>query len=334
MNPSPETLAARALPNRRDMLALSAAVAGFATATWARGASEEATWTDPARSRQIPVLVRWPDPNLPVPPGGRPLVIYSHGLGGTRDGGSRWGEAWAGAGLVVLHLQHPGSDLEAVRGAGGLRQALRPRELVERMADVNFALDEVKRLAAGGADRRWSAVRTERVGMAGHSFGALTTFAVAGQRYGRGNLGGRMDESQVAAFIALSPNPPQGDARTALAGVTRPMLCITGTEDGDVVGTKVTPEHRASVYEALPAGRKALLVLKDADHMTFAGNWRGGRSPLQRPPAAVQREPAHHELVAAITTDWWRGWLLGDTTARGRLAQPQGLTPADVWKLG
>lgn len=30
-----------------------------------------------------------------------------------------WGEAWAAAGFAVLHLQHPGSDFEAVRAGAG-----------------------------------------------------------------------------------------------------------------------------------------------------------------------------------------------------------------------
>ena len=62
------------------------------------------TWVDAARQREVPVKLRWPDAS--VHPGQRPLVLFSHGLGGTRQGGLVWGEAWATAGFVVLHLQH------------------------------------------------------------------------------------------------------------------------------------------------------------------------------------------------------------------------------------
>ena len=30
-----------------------------------------------------------------------------------------WREAWAAAGFAVLHLQHPGTDFEAVRAGAG-----------------------------------------------------------------------------------------------------------------------------------------------------------------------------------------------------------------------
>ncbi len=71
-------------------------------------------WTDAARSRTVPLRVRWPDG-----PGPWPLLLFSHGLGGSRDGGELWGEAWCEAGFVVIHLQHPGSDIAVVvRGHG------------------------------------------------------------------------------------------------------------------------------------------------------------------------------------------------------------------------
>jgi hypothetical protein len=36
-----------------------------------------------------------------------PLVLFSHGLGGSVDAGTQWAEAWAAAGVATLHLQHP-----------------------------------------------------------------------------------------------------------------------------------------------------------------------------------------------------------------------------------
>jgi len=56
------------------------------------------------------------------------VVLFAPGLGGTSAGGAvwawsvgrgSWGEAWAAAGFAVLHLQHPGSDFEAVRARAG-----------------------------------------------------------------------------------------------------------------------------------------------------------------------------------------------------------------------
>lgn len=302
------------------------------------GITEDDTWQDRARQRNVPVRIRWPAENLPMPPGGRPVVLFSHGLGGTVDGGERWGQAWCAAGLVVVHLQHPGSDLEAVRRVArsfsdqaGLRRAAGPEQLLARLEDVVFALDEMQRRRAAGIGR-WAQARVGAVGMSGHSFGAHTTLGMAGQRY-PGHPG--MDEPRLAAFVAFSPTlPARGNPEQAFARLTRPLLCLTGTHDDDVVGNGATPERRVGVFAALPPGRKAQLVLEDADHMTFAGHvgLRGEALARHAPARALQAQ--HHALVAAITADWWRAHLMGDAQALGRLTQPSGLAAGDRWQTG
>ena len=302
------------------------------------GVTEDDTWQDRARQRSVPMRIRWPAESAPMPPGGRPVVLFSHGLGGTAAGGERWGQAWCAAGLVVVHLQHPGSDLEAVRRVArsfsdqaGLRRAAGPEQLLARLEDVVFALDEMQRRQAAGSGR-WSEARVQAVGMSGHSFGAHTTLGTAGQRY-PGHPG--MDEPRLAAFMAFSPTlPARGDPAQAFARLTRPLLCITGTHDDDVAGNGATPERRMGVFAALPQGRKAQLVLEDADHMTFAGNAGLRGEALARHAPARTLQAQHHALVAAITTDWWRAHLLGDAQALGRLTQPASLAPGDRWQTG
>lgn len=329
---------------------LAAAAAALCRTSPARGESEpraepspvpepiDETWTDTRRGRRVPLRIRWPAAGTPLPPGGHPVVLFSHGLGGTVAGGEVWGRAWAAAGLVVLHLQHPGSDLAAVRGVArdfsdreGLRQAIGPAQLMARLADVGFVLDEVARRQAAGVDR-WAEVRPTVIGMSGHSFGAHTTLGMAGQRY-PGHPG--IDEPRLAAFVAFSPTLPANmDPVRAFERLTRPLLCITGTRDDDVVGVGATPERRMRVFDALPAGRKAQWVLQDADHMTFAGQTGRAVAILARSAEAQALQSLHHAQVAAVTSDWWRAWLLDDVAARARLAPPRVLAPGDRWQAG
>ena len=292
------------------------------------------TWIDTSRKRALPVRLRWPDPGLY--PGERPVVLFSHGLGGTRDGGAVWGEAWASAGFVVLHLQHPGSDLAAVRAVAssfadkaGLRAAAGPAQLVARLQDVGFVLDEISRRHAAGQDR-WATVRRTAVGMSGHSFGAHTTLAMAGQRYAASD---GVNEPRIASFIAFSPTVPAlGDAQRAFDRMIRPLLSATGTRDQDVMGNGATPDRRMAVFAALPPGGKGHLVLQDADHMTFGGQQGRAVDIVQRESVARDLQAAHHALVATITTDWWRATLQDDSAARARLATPAGLRAGDLWQ--
>lgn len=299
---------------------------------------EDQIWRDEARQRDVPVRLRWPAHGAPPGQAGLPVLLFSHGLGGTRAGGSVWGEAWAQAGFLVVHLQHPGSDLDAVRVAGSaftdpssLRRLGSAQQPLARLKDVTFALDELARRKAR-AEGPWASVQAEQVGLSGHSFGAYTTLGMAGQRY-PGFEG--VNEPRLAAFMAFSPSmPAAGDAARAFEHITRPTLCLTGSRDSDVAGTGATPQQRMAVFAALPAGAKSQLVLKDADHMTLAG--QTGAAVEIIPRAAVTRElqALHHLAVATISTDWWRANLLNDLAARARLARPSMLAAGDVWQTG
>lgn len=168
--------------------------------------------------------------------------------------------------------------------------------------------------------------------MSGHSFGAQTTLGMAGQRF-PGFLG--LTENRLASFMAFSPAVPlQMPARRSFEPVDRPVLSITGTLDGDVVGVGNTAERRRAVFGALPAGRKAHLVLKDADHMTFAGQTGRAAEIIPREAVSRDRQSAHHALVARITTDWWLATLTDDAPARERLQMPAGLLTGDLWERG
>lgn len=320
---------------RRDCLQGGLALALSAGGTPAVHAAtvKDGHWQDAARGRRVPWRLRLPESDGPWP-----LVVFSHGLGGSVDGGTVWGEAWASAGLAVLHLQHPGSDTDTLRqGLRTLKAAASAEQLVARVLDVRFVLDELARRAAA-AEAPWSRLRADAIGLCGHSFGAQTTLAIAGQRFPVAAAGGAAADPRPRAFIAFSPSQPRGgrvDLSQTFGAIARPMLLLTGSEDGDPFGSYDSGEPRAAVYDGLPPGQRALLWLDGADHMTFGGQVLRHTpllGPLRRHGPAAQRQVAHHALVARITTDWWRAQLLGDAQARDALRQPAGLGSLDRWR--
>src|SRR5262245_19421167 len=63
------------------------------------------TVKDTDRDREIPIRV-----NLPAKKEAAPVVLFSHGLGGSRAGSKYLGDHWAARGYLSVFLQHPGSD--------------------------------------------------------------------------------------------------------------------------------------------------------------------------------------------------------------------------------
>jgi predicted dienelactone hydrolase len=281
-----------------------------ALAVPARAEAERATWRDAARQRDIPVLLR-----LPAAPGPRPLVILSHGLGGSREGLGYLGRGLAEAGFIALHLQHPGSDEAVWRGAPDGRAALVGAVLdvgnaEARLRDGIFAVDEALRRAASPRDPLHGRVDAARLAVAGHSFGAWTVQHLLGQRLPGGDRGLPLPERRLRAGIALSPSPPRGlPARAAFARVAVPILHVTGTEDhGFIEGT--TPAEREIPFRAIEGAPQALVVFRGARHIAFADE-----------PAAGMRwaDPAFHARTAALGVLFLDAMLNGDTDARAAL---------------
>jgi predicted dienelactone hydrolase len=292
-------------------------------------------WTDPVRQRSLPLRLRLPPGDRPVP-----LVLFSHGLGGSVEAGTLWAQAWAASGIATLHLQHPGSDRAVfLRGAQAMRAAATGEQLMQRVADVRFVLLELQRRQADEPEFL-ARLRLTTIGLAGHSFGAHTTLAVAGQRAGRA---GALDLSdpRPRAFAAFSPAMPDFPSETAFEAMRRPTLCLTGSLDGDPLAPPGSGDRaargdwRRAVFDALPAPDKAELWLADADHMTFGGQMLEsfGFIERQRPDAARAQAARHRALIAEVSTLWWRAQLLDDAAARRALGQPPaGLGTGDAWR--
>ncbi len=308
---------------------------------------------DAARQRDVPVLIRIPAGNGPWP-----VVLYSHGLGDTRQAGELWGDAWRAQGIAVVHLQHPGSDMEVLREGGpqALRDAASPEQLLARLRDVRFVMDEVAR-APSRKDSPLAALRIDALGVAGHGFGAQAVQALAGQRLPDG---ADHSDGRPLAFLALSPTPAKAvGGSSPFAEVSRPVLAVTGSLDADPVSGARGGESRVAIYDSLPAGRRALLWLDGADHQTFSGNSPRRQAALaaaaaaaaavaasdtaavvsaaapaasRRDSLASDREGKHHALVARLSAVWWKLHLSGDTSVIAALKAPAGLGPGDRWK--
>lgn len=277
--------------NRRHCLRLgaAAALAAFATTRSAWAASQagalafetlDLDWADARRQRAVPVRLYLPQLSGLTPP--LPLVVFSHGIGGSRRGYTWLGQNFARHGIASLHLQHVGSDRALWTGnvfslVGRLQGAAQDAEAVARVQDLRFALDT---LLAGEMAGRFD---TRRIAAGGHSYGANTTLLASGARVPRD--GGVVDlvDARVRAAIVISAPPFYGDDDPGpiLASVAVPSLHVTATEDViRIPGYFSGAEDRVKVFEATGSARKWLAVYAGGSHSMFTDRQGTGGATL------------------------------------------------------
>lgn len=284
MNPPPHAPLNRRRRQVNAMLLAALAappLAARAQATEAPHRLIDFDWVDPARSRPVPARLYWP--RAAASDGSVPLMVFSHGIGGSRRGYSYLGRHWSARGVASLHVQHVGSDSTLWRGnpfgvVGRLQAAAQETEAIARAADVRFALDrlldeELGYLAAT-VDRR-------RIVAAGHSYGANTTLLTVGAQVVRdGRTLSCLDERFRAAVIISSP-PFYGESDLAavLGQVAVPTLHVTATEDViEIPGYRSGVSDRLAVFDAIAHPHKLLAVFRGGSHSMFTDRpYTGGR---------------------------------------------------------
>ena len=251
--------------------------------------------------REIPLKIYFPSSKKPAP-----VILLSHGLGGSRETGVYLGKQWANAGYVVVAMQHVGSDESIWKDTPtllrklALKKAASLKTYLARAKDVPATLDRLEKWNKQSGHLLERRLNMKRIGLAGHSYGALTTQALAGQSFG--HLGSHYVDKRIDAAFAMSPSiPMKGDADTAFASISIPMLLMTGTNDQNFI-SKASPESRQGVFTALkPLNKKSQtrhyqLVLKNGEHSAFSD---------RSLPGEGKRNPNHHHAIQIISTAFW-----------------------------
>lgn len=215
-----------------------------------------------------------------VRPGRWPLVLLSHGSGGTRFDLAWLAEHLAASGFVVAASTHPGNSYDDNDPYASLR-------IWERPGDVSVVIDHVL------ADTQLAPfIDEKRIGAAGHSLGGYTVLATAGARYdvhrarahcarnghrdpictlapnvdrSRIDYGPSADsykDPRIKSVIAFAPAVGPGFDPKSAADVEIPVHIIAGGAD------QLTPfDLHARTWATLL--RAELTVLGLADHYAF-----------------------------------------------------------------
>lgn len=269
---------------------------------------------NPTTKRKIGIRIR-----VPTAPKKTGLIIYSPGLGSGLNNGAPWCDAWCNDGFVVVTLSHPVTneaiwDVSKQPLKSNLRDALAFPQYGLRVTDCKFVIDICL------ADPYLKdVIDRELVGIAGHSYGALTVQSIAGQSKGISEA-----DPRIKAAIAFSPTAMSAAAANSMKTVKIPFFCITGDHDNhvtfkndsDSMRLGVELSKRKLVYKGLPPGKREQLVLANADHMSFAGeNLHGTPLRFSRDiNTTLEQEQHTWEKISRITTLFWQTHLRKNTT--------------------
>ena len=238
--------------------------------------TRDLAWHDAARNRDVPVRLYLPKDA----PGPFPVILFSHGLGGSREGYAYLGQHWAAHGYVSVHLQHIGSDTAVWQGQANPMQSMRqaaanPRNAIDRANDVNFAIDQLEKLNRDDPEFK-GRLDLKHIGMAGHSFGANTTLMAIGQTSMVLGKPVTLADPRISAAIAMSaPVPARRDQLDQTFGPIKvPCLHMTGTLDDSPIGNTPAADRRLP-FDHMKLADQYLIIFNGGDHMIFSG--RGPR---------------------------------------------------------
>ncbi|MGB5975593.1 MAG: alpha/beta hydrolase, partial [Nodosilinea sp.] len=253
-----------------------------------------------------------------MPAQGFPLVVISHGLGGTRDSYNYLAEYLATGGIAVATLEHPGSSNQQLYAllSGRSDTVVQDEEFLRRPRDISLTIDTLARLSQSPSPVQ-NQLDLSRVGIAGQSFGGYTALALAGasfdlaglaeacspdrlslnpslllqcQALRLGDPGSSLADSRVKSVFVMNPIGSVLLGLTGYGQIEVPVMVVAGTADtiAPAFPEQITP------FGWLTTPDRYLLLIDRGTHFSTVGDVAVGDQPLAIPPAVVGLRP---ELV-------------------------------------
>jgi predicted dienelactone hydrolase len=277
---------------------------GSTFATSPVGSIPTAVLHDAQRNRDVEMTIEYPTRGGPYP-----VIIFSHGYGGTKESYTPLTEYWTSRGYICIKPQHADAgrlreflhkraeerraQLEKDRAAGkkpprrnaqqtaDANQPPQPDPLAEAMWSSQTPADWENRArdiafiidSLDAIEQKYPEIagkmQKTNIGVGGHSYGAFTTMLLAGAT--SSSVTARLADPRIKAALAMSP---QGTGSFGLTpeswrNVKIPTMFMTGSLD--VGGPNNDPKWRHEAFQYSPAGDKYFFSFVGGRHMTFTG---------------------------------------------------------------
>jgi predicted dienelactone hydrolase len=234
-------------------------------------------------SRTLPTMIFYPavQPNgTPDTTGGPyPLIVFSHGFGATAKSSQALLEYLASRGYVVAAPTFPLSSGASPCGAIA-------GDVVNQPEDESFVIDSVLKESAGKTGPLAGLVDRNKIGAAGHSNGAVTTYGLVANS--------KVRDARVDAAVVMAGTLQKYPTGRYDFVHAPPVLLVHGSDD-----SLVPYDLGVAAYNQLH-GPKGLLTITGGNHGSASG-----------------------PLAYAAAGDFFDAYLRGDSAARARLPNDQ-----------
>ncbi len=289
------------------ILALAVPLWGSADRTYAVQ-SYSTTLYCMASKRDLPIKATWPAGS-----GKAPVIVFSHGYLGSKDGYEPMATYWASHGYIVLRMTHADSlqykNTAARRGNQLGKSVGEFANALDRPKEVSFVIDSFAKIEQEIPSLK-GRLDASRIGIGGHSFGAHTAMACAGTV---GSTRISFPEKRSKAFLLMSPQGIGGGlTEKSWSKITSPMMVVSGTKDESHAGREVKPGNRRDPFTYSPPGDKYLLWMDGANH-GLGGVARSGEAKLKI--FNKGSNPDQLKTVQAVSLAFFDAYVKGDKAA-------------------
>lgn len=184
------------------------------------------------------------DPKLNPP---YPLLVFSHGLAGSRNNATYLGEFLASHGYILVAMDFPLTKLFAPGGPNVL-------DMVNQPADITFIIDALLAANEQPSHALYHQIDATRIGLIGHSLGGMTTTLATYHP--------RLRDPRVSAAISLA-GPLEMFGRQLFAAHNTPFMLIASDTDPMVDYNKNAAVLASRINNAM------LVTLHNASHSGF-----------------------------------------------------------------
>ncbi len=217
-----------------------------------------------ATHRVLPLKIWYPVAKRGMSaPGAAPLLVYSHGLSGSRADAAYLGRFLASHGYTLVSVSFPLTRMGAPGGPNVL-------DVVNQPADIGFIIDTLLEWNDSAGHYLSGLIDASRIGLIGHSLGGMTTTLAAYHP--------RLRDPRVAAAISLA-GPLEMFDRTLFQDSDLPFMMLAGDIDamvsydrnGALLTQRVNNSHLVTINKASHTGftdqARWLRLLANADSL-------------------------------------------------------------------